>query len=159
MPLANYKVHIQLLILDYSPLRYRHAPGGCPHALYRCPANSLARLLPLHRLHTQGNQCWWNAHTSLKNNMLAGQHLFMLMKKLSTSGQFSIIILLGSELPPSLELGWGWVGSGFPKKQRQQPVRAATGVLVTPYKQKVDFPRDFDDKLRNPTGHVAERIR
>lgn len=65
------------------------------HALYRCPANSPARLLL--QLHTQGNQCWWNTHTPLKNNMWAGQHLFTLMKKLSTSGQFSIIIPSQSE--------------------------------------------------------------
>lgn len=42
------------------------------YALYRCPANSPARLLL--QLHTQGNQCWWNTHTSLKNNMLAFVH-------------------------------------------------------------------------------------
>lgn len=100
------------------------------YTLYRCPANSPARLLL--QLHTQGNQCWWNAHAALKNNMLAGQRLFMLMKKLSTSGQFSIIILLsprpGSELPPSLE-----AGSGFPKTSdsnlsEQQP--AAPSALI-----------------------------
>lgn len=112
------------------------------YALYCCPANSPARLLL--QLHTQGNQCWWNTHTSLKNNMLAGQRLFKLMKKLSTSGRFCIIMLLGSKLPPLFGIGGESCCPKKKKKQRRQPVRIATDCPVILHSQTVDFPRDLD---------------
>lgn len=109
------------------------------YALYRCPANSPARLLL--QLHTQGNQCWWNTHTSLKNNMLAGQHLFNLMKKLSTSDQFSIIILLGLKLPPF----FGIRGEKLlPKKTATATCQGSNRLPHHPLCTKGDFRHDFD---------------
>lgn len=109
------------------------------HALYRCPANSPARLLL--QLHTQGNQCWWNTHTSLKNNMLAFVHAH---EKVVNIRPVLHNYPSQSEAGLGITTSFGIGGEWFSKEQRQQPVRAATSCPVIPHTQKVDFPHDFD---------------
>lgn len=130
------------------------------YALYRCPANSPARLLL--QLHTQGNQCWWNTHTSLKNNMLAFVHAHEKVVNIRP---------VLHNYPSQSEAGLGITtsfgirgGSGFPKNSdsnlsEQQPAAPSSLIHKRSTFHMILITQMKEHKWRNLSGCVAQWLK